>query len=122
MTESFRHAFDGLRSAIRTERNMKVHLVMTILVTVCAVIFDLTVTEKAAVFICCGLVIGAELFNTAIETVVDICSPQYSEDAKKTKDTAAAAVLAVSIISAVVGIIVFFPYTKVIIDFIRQLV
>lgn len=122
MTDSFRHAFEGLSAAVKTERNMKIHLVMTILVTVCAIIFDLTVTEKAAVFICCGLVITAELFNTAIEAVVDICSPGFSQGAKKAKDTAAAAVLVISIISAAVGIIVFFPYAGKIVEFIQRLI
>lgn len=120
--DSFRHAYDGLTSAVRLERNMKVHLVMTILVVVCAVIFELTVTEKAIVFICCGLVLVAELFNTAIEAVVDICSPRYSEGAKKAKDTSAAAVLVISIISAAVGIIIFFPYAEKIVDFVQRLI
>lgn len=101
---------------------MKVHLVMTVLVVVCAVIFELTVTEKAIVFICCALVMVAELFNTSVETVVDICSPQYSEEAKRAKDTAAAAVLVISIISAGVGIIIFFPYAGKIVDFIQHII
>ena len=119
--DSFGHAYEGLSAAVRQERNMKVHVIMTVLVAVCAVIFELTVTEKAVVFICCGLVLTAELFNTAIEAVVDICSPQYSEGAKKAKDTAAAAVLVMSIISAAVGIIIFFPYAHKIGDFLRQM-
>ena len=108
--KSFGHAYDGLMSAIRTERNMKVHAVMTILVVVCAVVFRLTVTEKVIVFAMCGLVIMAELFNTAIEAVVDICSPEYDPLAKVAKDTAAAAVMVMSITAAIVGTIIFFPY------------
>ena len=119
---SFRHAFDGLAGAVRNERNMKIHVVMTVLVAVCSVIFGLTTAEKAAVFICCGVVMCAELFNTAIEIVVDICSPEYSEAAKKAKDTAAAAVLIISIVSAAVGLIVFVPYAGHIVDFIQRLI
>ncbi len=121
-SDSFRHAYEGMKCAFRMERNMKIHFIMTVLVVVCAVVFRLTVTEKAIVFICCGLVLVAELFNTAIEAVVDICSPQYSEGAKKAKDTAAAAVLVISITAAGVGIIIFFPYTSVIIDFVQRII
>lgn len=110
MGKSFGHAFDGLRSAIKAERNMKVHAVMTALVVICAFVFRLTVTEKVIVFAMCGLVITAELLNTAIEAVVDLCSPEFNPLAKTAKDTAAAAVLAMSITAAVVGAIIFLPY------------
>ena len=108
--KSFGHAFDGLFCAIRSERNMKFHAVMTILVVVCAFVFRLTVTEKVIVFLMCGLVIAAELFNTALEEVVDICSPEFSPLAKTAKDTAAAAVLVISITAAIIGTIIFLPY------------
>ena len=119
MRGSFGHAFDGLISALKAERNMKVHAVMTILVVVCAFVFRLTVTEKVIVFAMCGLVITAELFNTALEAVVDICSPEFSTLAKTAKDTAAAAVLVMSITAAVVGTIIFLPYG---INLIQQLI
>ena len=110
MGKSFGHALDGLISAIKAERNMKVHAVMTVLVVVCALVFRLTVTEKVIVFAMCGLVIMAELFNTALEAVVDICSPEYSTLAKTAKDSAAAAVLVMSITAAIIGTVIFLPY------------
>ena len=62
-SESFRHAFDGIKMIIKTERNMKVHLIMTILVIMCAVLFGLTSAEKAIVISLCAIVICAELIN-----------------------------------------------------------
>ena len=110
MGKSFSHAFDGLVCALKAERNMKVHAVMTVLVVVCAFVFRLTVTEKVIVFAMCGLVIMAELLNTALEAVVDICSPEFSALAKTAKDSAAAAVLVMSITAAVIGTVIFLPY------------
>ena len=110
MGKSFGHAFDGLVSALKAERNMKIHAVMTVLVVACAIVFRLTVTEKVIVFAMCGLVVTAELFNTALEAVVDICSPEFSDLAKTAKDSAAAAVLVMSITAAVIGTVIFLPY------------
>jgi diacylglycerol kinase (ATP) len=57
--------------------------------------------------VCCGVVISAELLNTAVETVVDLVSPEFHPLAGRAKDIAAAAVWILSVLVAVVGIIVF---------------
>lgn len=59
---------------------------------------------------CIGLVFTAEIFNTAIETLTNLVSPEWHNLAGKTKDLAAGAVLAASITAAIVGSIVFLPY------------
>ncbi len=120
--ESFRHAFEGFKEGIKNERNMKIHLAMTVLVVFCSVVFGLTPVEKAIVYVLCGTVIAAELFNTAIENTVDIASPSFNIYAKKAKDTAAAAVLVLSITAAVVGCIIFLPYAFQIIGKIQKLI
>lgn len=56
-----------------------------------------------------GLVISLELVNTAIETTIDICEPNYNEKAKFAKDTIAGAVLISAILSIVIGLIIFLP-------------
>ena len=108
--ESFRHAFDGVKMLIREERNMRIHIVMTILVVLCAVIFGLTAAEKAIVISLCAVVLCAELINTAIENVVDMSTAVFNMYAKRAKDVAAGAVLVVSIGAAVAGLIIFVPY------------
>ena len=117
--ESFRHACDGIRMIIKTERNMKVHLVMTILVIMCAVLFKLTAAEKAIVISLCALVICAELVNTAIENTVDMGAAVFNMYAKRAKDAAAGAVLVISIGAAIAGLIIFVPYG---IDFIKEVI
>ena len=114
--ESFRHALDGIKRIVREEKNMRVHLVMTILVILCAVIFGLTNTEKAIVISLCALVICAELINTAIENAVDMSTAVFNMYAKRAKDAAAGAVLVISIGAAITGLIIFVPYG---IDFLK---
>ena len=56
-----------------------------------------------------ALVIGGELFNTAIETVVDIAMPKIDERAKKAKDVSASAVLVFAIGAFIIGLLIFVP-------------
>lgn len=122
LAESFRHAADGFIETVKAERNMKIHCAATVTVAVFAFALGLTAAEKAVLLMLCGLVITAELFNTAIENAVDLASPQYSDTARRAKDTAAAAVLAVSIVAAAVGIIVFLPYGMDILRVIQHMI
>ena len=108
--ESFRHALDGIKQVIKEERNMKIHITMTILVVLCAVLFNLTVCEKAIVISLCFITMAFELLNSAIENAVDISSPVFNMFAKRAKDISAGAVLLVSIGSAIAGLIIFIPY------------
>lgn len=119
LRESFRHASDGIRMIIKTERNMKIHLVMTILVILCAVLFKLTPAEKAIVISLCAIVICAELINTAIENTVDISTAVFNMYAKRAKDAAAGAVLVISIGAAIAGLVIFVPYG---IDFVKDVI
>lgn len=62
--------------------------------------------EWALIFIVIGSVIALEFVNSALEEVVDMVCPQYHKSAKKIKDYAAAAVLLMSIVAAIVGVII----------------
>ncbi len=59
-----------------------------------------------------GLVISAEMINTAIETLTDLISPEHHDKAGRAKDIAAGAVLIAAISAAIIGIIIFLPYLK----------
>ena len=80
-----------------------------VLVVVLGFTFKLAVWEWVTCIILFALVIGAELFNTAIEEVVNLLSPEIRVHAKYAKDIAAGAVLVIAVASAVVGIIIFLP-------------
>ena len=107
---SFTYAVHGIAHFITHEHNAKSHGIATILVVILGLYVDLTRTEWIIVLLTCGLMLCAEAFNTAIERVVDLCSPNYSELAKQAKDIAAGAVLILAIFVAIIGGIIFIPH------------
>ena len=105
--KSFLFALQGLRTAVTTERNIKVMLAVGALAVIVGAILQLDLLSWAIILLCCGVVIMAELFNTAIETVVDLVSPEFHPLAGRAKDIAAAAVWVLSTVVAVVGLLVY---------------
>lgn len=107
--KSFTYAFNGLRAVWRTEQNMRVHAVAaTIALTLCFLL-NVSTVEFIIVIICIGVVIAFELLNTAIEKLCNIISPQKNDRIKDIKDISAGAVLVVSIIALICGLIIFIP-------------
>ncbi len=105
--KSFLFAIQGFRCAVRTERNIKVMLAGAVVAVVLGLVLRIDLLSWAIVIGCCGVVISAELLNTAIETVVDLVSPEFHPLAGRAKDIAAAAVWVLSCLVALVGVLVF---------------
>jgi undecaprenol kinase len=106
---SFRLAILGILTAIKQERNVKIHLVISILVIILGILNDLSKQEWMFITFCIGLVITLELVNTAVERVVDLVTREYHPLAKEAKDIAAGAVFVAAILSVVIGGIIFIP-------------
>jgi len=106
--KSFKYAAYGIIKAISQERNMRIHICMTVYVLTAAFITKLGVGEWLAVLLCCALVISAEAINTAIEKMCDVLHPEKGEKIGVVKDIAAGAVLVCALFSAAVGCVVFF--------------
>lgn len=106
---SFKNAFNGMIVSFKQERNMKIHISIMFLVILLGIIFKIKMVEWIICIICFALVIGGELFNTAIEITVDIAMPNFNEKAKKAKNISAGAVLVLAIASAIIGFIIFVP-------------
>ena len=109
LIKSFIYAFTGIKSAFNAEQNMKIHFFIMILVIILGFLLKLTKWEWITCIILFGLVISAELMNTAIETLTDIAMPEKNPKAKLTKDVAAGGVLVMAIISVIVGLMIFVP-------------
>ena len=105
--KSFVYAFRGILAAVKTQRNMRIHLTAAVYVTAFSFFYDLTRTEYALLALTFGAVISCEMINTAVEAAVDISSPDYSEKAGFAKDAAAGAVLVSAIFAVVVGVLLF---------------
>lgn len=106
---SFKYAIQGILTSFKTERNMKIHTCIMILVIIVGILFKINKYEWIICVICFAIVIGGELFNTAIETVVDMVMPYKNEKAKIAKDVSAGAVLVLAMGAAIVGFIIFMP-------------
>lgn len=107
---SFGYAWQGIRGCIGKEQNLSFHLITSLAVIIAGIGFDISRNEWIAVILCIGLVIAAELFNTAIERLVDFVSPQRHPIAGQVKDIAAGSVLVCALAAIAVGLIIFVPY------------
>lgn len=106
---SFRFAWEGIYKFFAQEHNAWIHLAATITVFATALWLRVSVNEMIALISVIGFVWVAEIFNTAIEKIMDFISPDYHPRVKLIKDLAAAAVLAASFIAAITGAIIFIP-------------
>ena len=107
--KSFLYAFKGLRIFITSQHNAWIHSIITVLVIIAGVWLKLSIAEWLFIIFAIGLVISAELFNTALEYIVDLISPEYNKKAGQIKDLIAAAVLICAITAAIIGLLIFIP-------------
>ena len=106
---SFAYAISGISYAFRSQFNMRVHIVAALMVIAASFILRISPVEWCVVLLCIGSVIAAELINTSLEVSIDLISPQRNKKAGQAKDLAAAGVFIVSIVSSIIGLIVFVP-------------
>lgn len=107
---SFRHAFAGIAYTVRTQRNARIHIGVSLAVIALGLWLGLSVTEWAVIVLTIALVFMAEMFNTALEASMDLACPNYHPLAKVGKDVAAGAVLVGSILAIVVGVLILGPH------------
>lgn len=103
VAQPFRVAFNGIVHTFRTQRHMRIHLYVTIVVILAAFFFGLNIREILVLLFMITFVLVAEMFNSAIEATVDLVSPNYHPLAKFAKDIAAGAVLIATIMAIIVG-------------------
>lgn len=94
---------------VKTQRNAVIHFAAAIGVTLLAVVLKLSTAEWILLVMAIALVIAAELFNTAIEYLIDLLSPEFHEKAGKAKDIGAGAVLICAVAAAIIGLVIFIP-------------
>lgn len=109
LARSFKYAIRGCIYVFKTQPNLKVHTIFACLAIALGIIFHISVPEWLALVLVIGFVIILEFINTAIETLVDLYTEDYSFLAGVSKDVGAATVLVMAVVSVVVGIIIFLP-------------
>ena len=107
--QRFQFAFKGLFFLFKDQQNAWIHLFAAIGVVIVGFFLRLSTTEWLLVVFAIGFVFSAELFNSAIEEIVNLISPEYNKKAGMIKDLAAAAVLISAITAAIIGLIIFIP-------------
>ena len=107
--KSFQYAFAGLAVMLRRQPNFFIHLILAALALIMAWYFKISKWEWLWIVFSIGLVLSAEIFNTAIENLTDLIEPEKNPKAGKVKDLAAAAVLTAAITALIIGLIIFLP-------------
>ncbi len=105
-------AIEGILHGAKTQRHLRYHFLSAAVVLFFSYLVGVTTQELIIIALAVILVLGAEMMNSAIEAVVDILSPEFSEKARIAKDIAAGAVLITAFGAAVLGYFVLFPYVK----------
>ncbi len=107
---SFVYAWVGLWQLLKKEQNLWIILFIGLVVMLFAWYLGLTLTEKAILILVIASVIGAEILNTTVEFVFDKFHMDDQENIKIAKDIMAGFVLIWSIVSAIIGLLIFWPY------------
>ena len=107
---SFSFSISGLKYAYKYEQSMFVHVIATICVITANVIFKVQPIEWLITVLAIGMVLAAELINTAIEAIVDMVTLEFHPLAKIAKDCGSAATFVLAMMAAVIGIVVYLPH------------
>lgn len=110
LIKSFGYAMNGILTAVKEQLNVQIHLLAVAVVTIAGFYFHITTSEWCWVVLCFGMVLCAEMMNSAVESIVDLVSPGYHPLAGKAKDIAAGAVLVTAIAAAVIALLIFTKY------------
>lgn len=108
--KSFSYSIEGLKYAYKYEQSMMIHVIATILVIAVNIFFQVTGIEWLITILAIGMVLSAELINTAIEAVVDLVTLEIHPLAKIAKDCASAATFVLAMMAAVIGCVIYIPY------------
>ncbi len=108
LSQSFKNAFQGLK-AVTKEHSFYLMLLITLLILLLAFFLKISFSEWLVLTLLIGLVLSLEIFNTALEKLLDFLQPNHSEKVKIIKDLVAAAVLIISLVSVVIGLFIFLP-------------
>ena len=104
---AFLSAFKGIGIAFKSERNIRLQMIAAVCVIVFGFVFAISVTEWLLILVLLAMVIAMELINTAIEKLSDVIQPEIDERIRIIKDISAGAVLWVSIMALIAGLLIF---------------
>lgn len=104
--DAWKKALGGIWYAIKTQRNVKVQLVIAVIVIIASIYFKVNITEAMFLTFATMLVIITEVINTAIEEAVNLCTDKFHPLAKISKDVAAGAVVLAALNAVIIAIFI----------------
>jgi diacylglycerol kinase len=105
--DKFRTAFRGIKLGVRGHSSFFVHFFVTALVLAAAIVLHCDLVQWCLLLGCIGMVLTAELVNSAIETLFRGLDEENGARARACLDIAAGAVLLASITASVIGSLIF---------------
>ena len=106
---SLQNAFEGIKITLRTQRNLRIHIIVGLLIISVSFLLKIDLLEFVLILLTVMIVLVTEILNTAIEFTIDLVSPQYNQLAKKVKDISAAAVLVSASFAILIGLFILGP-------------
>ena len=110
---SFKNAFAGLFWAIRTQPNFRVHLFFSVCAIALGLALGISSVEMTIIIFTIVLGLTAEMVNTSIDSMTDLITKKWRQEAKIAKDVSAGMMLVAAIGAVIVGILIFFPHIQV---------
>lgn len=107
--KSFSYAFNGIFYMMRTQHNFWIQMIIGLLAIFLGLVLNISMFDWGLIILSCGMVLAAETFNSAVETLTDIVHPEQDPRAGLVKDLAAGAVLITAMVAAIVGLLIFVP-------------
>lgn len=111
--KSFKAAFVGIWSAVRSEGHLRFHLVAACYVIAFSFFYDLSKAQWAVILLLISAIIAAELFNTAVENICDLVTKEQNEHIRIAKDVSAAAVLVLSFAAVITAFLFYFDIARI---------
>ncbi|MPW27037.1 diacylglycerol kinase family protein [Alkalibaculum sp. M08DMB] len=108
LVDSFKFAFQGILYSFNTQRNIRIHFFIAIIVLILGIYVRLSHIEWILLLLTISIVVTSEMINTSIEKTIDLVTEEYKILAKIGKDVAAGAVLISSILSVIIGVLIFY--------------
>jgi len=108
--KSFRYALNGFIKTFHEEQNLQIQTLSALVVLLLAWYFRLERWEWGLLIFTIGLVMFAELVNSAVERIADVLKPRINIYVKVIKDVTAAAVMLASLVAIIIGLIIFWPH------------
>lgn len=109
LIRSFGYAFKGVAYATSSQLNFRIHLGASVVAILLGYLLHVSISEWQWIALCITIVLATEIFNTMIETLVDLISPGYNEKAGRIKDMSAGAVVIAALFALITGFIIFLP-------------